>query len=140
MRPTNGRRLEVQMKWLTRVATLAIAWAAFAGAAAAHHSGAAYDGTRTLRIRGTVENWRFGNPHSSLQIRADDGAGTAIVWSFEANPAGMLTALGYRRNTFAPSAEVTVVYNPMKDDRQGGGRLVGAILSDGSTVGQVTPQ
>ena len=66
-----------------------------------------------------------------------DGAGEPLTWSFEGNPAGMLTAQGYRRNTFAPAAQVTVLYNPMKDGKPGGGRLVGAILSDGSTVGQV---
>lgn len=108
-----------------------------ASTVAAHHSGAAYDGSKTLELQGTVQSWRFGNPHSSLVVKADNGAGEAITWSFEGNPAGMLTALGYRRNTFAPAAEVTVLYNPMKDGKPGGGRLVGAILSDGSTVGQV---
>lgn len=103
----------------------------------AHHSGAAYDGTVSLRIEGQVERWRFANPHSHLEIRADDGAGREIVWSFEANPAGMIAAQGYRRDTFAPAAKVTVVYNPMKDGRPGGGRLVGAILADGATVGRV---
>jgi hypothetical protein len=102
-------------------------------AAHTHHSGAAYDGTQTLRIEGTVASWRFANPHCSLEIRAADGA----TWSFEGNPAGMLTAQGYRRDTFAPAAPVTVVYNPMKDGRPGGGRLVGAILGDGATVGQI---
>ena len=104
--------------------------------AAAHHSGAAYDGTKTLRIEGTVESWRFANPHCSLQIRSTDGA---TLWSFEGNPAGMLAAQGYRRDTFAPSARVTVLYNPMKDGEAGGGRLVGAILGDGTTVGQIPP-
>jgi hypothetical protein len=105
--------------------------------AQAHHSGAAYDGTKTLRIEGTVESWRFANPHCSLQIRSADGA---TLWSFEANPAGMLAAQGYRRDTFTPSARVTVVYNPMKDGQAGGGRLVGAILDDGKTVGQIPPE
>jgi hypothetical protein len=123
-------------RWFIGVAMAMLAWPTVH----AHHSGAAYDGTKTVRIQGTVENWRFANPHSSLQIRADDGAGKPILWSFEGNPAGMLTALGYRRNTFTPSAQVTVVYNPMKDGRPGGGRLVGAILSDGSTVGQVAAE
>ena len=103
----------------------------------AHHSGAAYDGGKTLKLQGSVESWRFANPHSALQIQADDGAGKTITWSFEGNPAGMMQQLGYRRNTFAPAAKVTIFYNPMKDGRPGGGRLVGAILSDGSTVGQV---
>lgn len=103
----------------------------------AHHSGAAYDGSKTLRVEGVVENWRFANPHSALQIRAPDGAGKEITWSFEGQPAGMMTPLGYRRNTFEPAARVTVVYNPMRDGRAGAGRLVGAILQDGSTVGQV---
>ena len=118
---------------LAGAAIAALAWAA----ADAHHSGAAYDGSKTLRIEGAVETWRFGNPHSSLQIRAPGGAGNEILWSFEGQPAGMLTAQGFRRNSFEPSARVTVVYNPMRDGQPGGGRLVGAILPDGSTVGVV---
>jgi hypothetical protein len=100
----------------------------------AHHSGAAYDGTKTVRIEGTVESWRFANPHCSLQIRAGDGD---TLWSFEGNPAGMMMALGYRRDTFAPEAHVVVVYNPMKDGQPGGGRIVGAILDGGKTVGNI---
>ncbi len=52
----------------------------------------------------------------------------------------MLTAQGFRRNSFEPSAKVTVIYNPMRDGQPGGGRLVGAILADGSTVGVVAPE
>jgi hypothetical protein len=106
--------------------------------ARAHHSGAAYDGSQTLRIEGEVAAWRFANPHSSLQIKAVDAAGAELLWSFEGLPAGMLTPLGYRRNTFEPAAKVTVIYNPMRDGQPGGGRLVGAILADGSTVGTVS--
>ena len=108
--------------------------------ALAHHSGAAYDGSKTLRIEGEVVAWRFANPHSSLQIRAADAAGEPLLWSFEGLPAGMLTPLGYRRNTFQQSAKVTVLYNPMRDGKPGGGRLVGARLPDGSTVGNVPPE
>jgi len=129
-------RVPLVGRWLGGVVVAAFLWPA----AQAHHSGAAYDGTKTLRIQGSVESWRFANPHSSLQIRANDGAGGQILWSFEGNPAGMLAAQGYRRDTFAPPAQVTVVYNPMKDGRPGGGRLVGAILSDGKTVGQVAAE
>jgi hypothetical protein len=33
-----------------------------------------------------------------------------------------------------------VLYNPMRDGKPGGGRLVGARLPDGSTVGNVPPE
>jgi hypothetical protein len=119
----------------TAICLLAIA--VWVPPAQAHHSGAAYDGSKTLRIEGQVDNWRFANPHCSLQIRASNEAGEPILWSFEGQPAGMMTPLGYRRDTFKPSATVTVLYNPMRDGKPGGGRLVGAILSDGSTVGTI---
>ena len=120
---------------LERSAVLgAVAAAVLPWLAHAHHSGAPYDGTKTLRIEGTVESWRFANPHCSLQIRSTDGS---TLWSFEGNPAGMLAAQGFRRDTFTPSARVTVIYNPMKDGKAGGGRLLGAILGDGATVGQI---
>jgi hypothetical protein len=104
--------------------------------AEAHHSGAAYDGSKVARIDGEVEQWQFANPHSWLKIRVTDSDGKQEVWSFESNPAGMIARLGYRRDTFPQDSTVTVVYNPMKNG-SGGGRLVGAILPDGSTVGEV---
>jgi hypothetical protein len=129
----------------TRISTFArVLFGALLGVAVsiaeAHHSFAAYDDSKTLRIEGVVESWRFANPHCALQVRADDGSGHSILWDFEGLPAGMLTPLGYRRNTFEPAARVTVVYNPMRDSKPGGGRLVGAILSDGTSVGQVAPE
>ena len=74
--------------------------------------------------KGTVESWRFANPHCSLQIQADDGAGKTITWSFEGNPAGMLTQLGYRRNTFTPAAQGDCFLQP-DEGRQARRRPVG---------------
>lgn len=105
-----------------------------------HHSGAAYDGTAVMRIGGEVVSWRFANPHSVLQIRVTDSDGKESIWSFESHPAGMLAPMGYRRNSFEPNDIVTIAYNPLKDGTPGGGRLVGAILSGGSTLGNVPPE
>ena len=106
----------------------------------AHHSGAAYDRSKTMRIEGEVTTWRFVNPHSWLQIRATDENGHEMLWDFEGLPAGMLAPRGYRRNSFQENDRVTVFYSPMQDGRPGGGNLQGAILADGSTVGTVSTE
>jgi len=106
----------------------------------AHHSGAAYDRSKTMSIEGEVTNWRFVNPHCWLQIRATDENGQEILWDFEGLPAGMLAPRGYRRNSFELNDRVTVFYRPMQDGSPGGGNLQGAILADGSTLDRVSTE
>ena len=121
---------------MSRLALLGVAAAIMPLLAHPHHSGAAYDGDSVKRIVGHVTRWQFANPHSSLQIRVSDEDGEEQLWDFESLPAGMLAPRGYRRNTFEPNDEITVVYNPMRNGGVGG-RLVGAILEDGITIGEV---
>jgi hypothetical protein len=130
----------MHLKQINRVIVLSAALAAVPWLAEAHHSGAAYDGSKVMRIDGEVERWQFANPHSSLQIRVTDSSGEQQIWSFEGLPAGMLAPRGYRRNTFTPDEKITVVYNPMRNGSGGGGRLVGAVLPDGSTIGEVSAE
>jgi hypothetical protein len=107
--------------------------------AIAHHSGAAYDNRKTMSVEGVVEDWHWSNPHSSLRIRVPNKDGGAVVWVFEALPAGMLTRNGYRKSSFKPGDTVTVVYGPLRDGAPGG-NLQGAVLADGTTLGTPPPK
>ncbi len=100
-----------------------------------HHSGAAYDKARVVRISGEVEEWSFRNPHSWLRLKVPEGEGGGTVWKFEALPAGLLAPKGWRRSSMKPGDVVTIYFNPMRGESLPGGNLVGAVLADGTMVG-----
>ena len=83
--------------------------------AAAHHSGAGVDRTRTITVAGVVKEFRWTNPHSWLQLEAG-----GIEYSIELGSPNSMSRRGWRKTTFLPGDKVTVVMNPMRDGAPGG--------------------
>lgn len=88
--------------------------AALAVPVSAHHSAAAYDTQRQVKISGTVVQYRFANPHVylTLQVKRDDGS-TSMV-EIEAGAASVLNGLGFTKNSVKAGDVVTVVGNPAR--------------------------
>src|ERR1051325_6036167 len=103
--------------------------------AAAHHSGAGFDSTKVIEIRGTIKEFQFKNPHTWIQILVDEGAGKTTEWSLEWGSPNQLGRMGYRPTTFPPGAKVTVRLNPMRNGAPAGG-FIAAKLDDGTVIGQ----
>ena len=61
---------------------LAIATAMGMGAYA-HHSGAMFDGKKTVELTGTVKEMQWVNPHSWLEIDVPGQKGKPVHWSIE---------------------------------------------------------
>ena len=51
--------------------------------ALAHHSGAEFDATKMVEIKGTIKEFQFKNPHTWIQVMVDDGKGKEVEWSLE---------------------------------------------------------
>jgi len=67
-------------------------------AASAHHSFAAeYDGTKAIRLVGTLVKIEWTNPHTYfyIDVKAPDGAVTR--WGLEAGSPGALSRRGFKR-------------------------------------------
>lgn len=123
-------------------AAIAAAGAIWNPAALAHHSTAAFDNTKVIRIEGEVTQFRWINPHSSIKLEgvaagdAPDG-----VWTVEMTAANILVNQGWTRNALRPGDKVVMFVNPLKNaitlkDGSQGGLYVGVILADGSTLGR----
>jgi len=84
--------------------------------AAAHHSAAAFDMTKSISLEGTVEKWVWANPHSWLYIRVVRADGSQEVWGLEAGSTGMLARAGWNAADMKPGDKVTVTAAP---DRTG---------------------
>jgi len=103
------------------------------GPVMAHHSFAAFDGTKRLRLTGTVKTFQFTNPHSWIQLVVTTNDGRSEQWSIELLSPNVLLRSGWHRSSVKPGDRVTVLINPMRDGSKGG-NLVAVTLANGQTL------
>ena len=132
------------MTALKRISAFAaVATAALIGTlpAGAHHSTAAFDNSRVIKLEGTITQFRWINPHASIKIDAiSEGDEPDGVWTVEMTAPNVLINQGWKRNSLVEGDKVTIFVNPLRNaitlnDGSQGGLYVGAILADGSTLG-----
>src|SRR2546422_3013504 len=85
---------------------------ALASPALAHHSAAAYDTQKEVRLTGTITQYRFGNPHvyMILQVKKADGSTKPV--EVEAGAASVLNPLGFKKDSLAAGDVVTFFGKP----------------------------
>ena len=84
--------------------------------AAAHHSFATYDRTKTLTIKGTVKTFQWTNPHCVVWVVIQaPGGGEPQEWTIETTSPGVLTRSGWTRHSLNPGVRVSVEFNPLRD-------------------------
>jgi hypothetical protein len=110
-----------------------LAFLALAGAALAHHSFAAYDMRRDVRIEGTVVEYLWANPHSWVKARSIESDGSEQVWNIEFGTPSVSIRTGWTPTTFKPGDKATFIFHPRIDGALSG-ILAVAILGDGRTL------
>jgi hypothetical protein len=87
------------MRMRALLAGVAIAVVVFvATQAAAHHSFAAeYDGTKAIRLVGTLVKIEWTNPHTYFYIDVKEPDGSLTRWGLEAGSPGALSRRGFKR-------------------------------------------
>jgi hypothetical protein len=113
---------------------LALALTAAALPAAAHHSFAMFDFTKTVTVSGTVKEFQWTNPHVVLWVNVPSkDPKTPDVWWLEMTSPGNLTRGGWNRKALNTGDQVRVELNPLRD-----GKLGGALIKvTNATTGQV---
>jgi hypothetical protein len=110
--------------------------------AAAHHSTAAFDTSRVVKIEGTITQFRWINPHASIKIdgtsEGDDPDG---VWTVEMTAPNVLINQGWTRTALKVGDKVTMFVNPLRNqvvlnDGSTGSLYVGVVLANGEKLGQ----
>jgi hypothetical protein len=89
---------------------LLVAWPA-----TAHHSGAAFDRSKSVEVRGTVEKIEWSSPHARLYVSVKDAKGAATTWDFELPSPVTLMRRGWSRTALAAGDEVTVTGAPARE-------------------------
>ena len=83
---------------------------------AAHHAFAAeYDGTKPVKLRGTVIMMEWINPHSWIHLEVKNPDGTVSKWLIEAGAPNSLIRRGWNKNSLLPGTELLVEGYQAKD-------------------------
>jgi uncharacterized protein DUF6152 len=121
-----------------KLASMGVVLAAVVGAAspaAAHHSFAMYEPTKTLTLKGTVKSFQWTNPHVILWVLVQPEAGGAPQeWSLETTSPGVLTRNGWTRQSLKAGDKVSVTFSPLRDGSRGGGLNSVTLLDTGQTL------
>jgi Family of unknown function (DUF6152) len=83
--------------------------------AAAHHSGAAFDRSQSVKVSGTVAEVEWTSPHARLKVDVKDEAGAKVTWDFELPSAVTLTRRGWTKAALKPGDPVTVTGAPARE-------------------------
>jgi len=106
----------------------------YGGAAVAHHSFAAFDMTKEVRINGTVSEVQYTNPHVWLFVDVAAAKGGTQTWAIEAGGPNILIRSGWKANTVSVGQKVEVTLHPMRDSNKLGGSLISILLPGGKTI------
>jgi hypothetical protein len=96
-----------------------LGWSVLVGLATpalAHHSAAAFDTQKEVKVTGSVTHYRFANPHIYLTIQLKKDDGTTQSMEVEAGAASVLNGLGFTKNSVAVGETVTIVGNPARSN------------------------
>lgn len=104
----------------------------------AHHSSAIFDQSRSLTLRGIVKEFRWTNPHASIQVLVKGDEGRQEAWNIEMNSLDHLARAGWRPGTLETGDAVTLVIHPMRDGTKGG-RYVSGTGPRGPLIAEQQP-
>jgi hypothetical protein len=107
----------------------------FAPLAAAHHSGAMFDDTKSVTLTGTVKQFQWTNPHCWIQMMVPDKGGRTVEWSVELGAPFEIFRTGMRPTTLKAGDTITVVIHPLRDGSRAG-LFVSATGPDGKPLGK----
>ena len=81
----------------------------------AHHGNSAYDETLRVRIKGTITEFVWSNPHSQIYLDVKDSSGKIVKWGVETNSPGILTRAGWTRHALKAGDQITIILCPAKN-------------------------
>ena len=122
------------MKSATVLGSIGVIVALAAGSVTAHHSPVMFDRSVRKTLVGTVVEFAWTNPHSSIQLDVPNGSGGTDRWGVELGSPNSMAKNGWRSTLLKAGDKVTVVVNPLKSG-EAGGIFVSITLADGRTLG-----
>jgi len=82
----------------------------------AHHAFTSeFDGSKPVKLKGTVTKMEWINPHAWLHIDVKGPDGKVVAWMIEGGAPNALLRRGWNKNSIPPGTQVTVVGFRAKD-------------------------
>jgi hypothetical protein len=127
------RQLEgsVLMRTIKRAAAALLLGAALP--AAAHHSFAIFDHTKTHTLKGTVLSFQWTNPHGYIELDVAEGPAGVDRYTVELTSINMLRRAGWKSSDVHAGDEVTAIVAPLLNGEHGG-LLLELKVPDGRTL------
>ena len=99
----------------------------------AHHSYAMFDKEKDLPLSGTVETFKWTNPHSWIEIQVPNAKGGVDKWGVECTSPAVLVRAGWKSTSLKPGDVVTITIHPLRSGELGGS-MVSVKTADGRTL------
>jgi len=115
---------------------------AMAGMAFAHHSMTGFDRAKTIKLTGTIKQFKWANPHSWIELDVTNDKGAVETWNLEMTAPGILARAGWKSTMLKPGDKVIIMAHPLVSGEVGG-QFVSVTLGDGTTFterGQQQPE
>lgn len=122
------------MKTRTRIFGAIVLALCIVASTYAHHAAVGIDRSKTVTVEGTVKEFKWGNPHSWIELQVPKG-NTTELWNFEMLPPSYLIPAGWTRSTIKFGDKIKVTANGFLDGTPGG-IFVSVTLPDGKTLTQ----
>ena len=98
-----------------------------------HHSPVMFDMAKTQTLEGTVVEFQWTNPHSSIQLDVATANGVER-WGVEMGSPNSMVKGGWKSNIIKAGDKVTVAVHPLKSGERGG-IFMSITLPDGRKLG-----
>ena len=94
--------------------------AAIGAPAMAHHSYAMFDAQQNKQLDGTVQAFKWTNPHSYIEVLVADDKGQMQTWGVECGSPSQMVRAGWRSSSLKPGDHVVVTVHPLRSGEFGG--------------------
>jgi Family of unknown function (DUF6152) len=105
------------------------------GAAPAHHSFAMFDQEHPIEISGTIQEFKYVNPHSVILLEVKGTDGVPTVWVLEGPAPNLMMREGLSNRSIKAGDEVVITVDPLRSGAPGGSWGTSRIkFKDGRTI------
>ncbi len=86
----------------------------------AHHADIMFAPNKEMTLNGTVKNFDYTNPHTTIELLVPEKGGQPTQWTIETDSPVVLQKVGIEADTLHMGDRVTVRIHPLKDGKAGG--------------------
>jgi hypothetical protein len=108
--------------------------------ALAHHSFAVFEYGTSIVIEGTVQEFKYVNPHAFIILKVKGKDGRVETWTLEGQPTAMLERDGWTNHTLKPGDQIKATISPLRSGGTGGSWTPGELHFRDGRVPENRPQ